>query len=139
MKLVKRIKRVAEEFLGLEHWPRNPSVTPANFEEQIYEAIIRPGDYCYDVGANVGDVSLFLARLAGPSGKVIAFEPVLAIYETLRVAVERDSHLKAPIITHPYGLAESEKQARSMYRKDYSEWARWHLERIGAESKRPSK
>jgi FkbM family methyltransferase len=111
MKLVKRIKRVAEEFLGLEHWPRNPSVTPANFEEQIYEAIIRPGDYCYDVGANVGDVSLFLARLAGPSGKVIAFEPVLAIYETLRVAVERDSHLKAPIVTHPYGLAESEKQA----------------------------
>jgi FkbM family methyltransferase len=111
MGIVTRIKRIAKELLGSRQWPRDAAVAPANFEEQIYEAIIRPGDYCYDVGANVGDVSLFLARLAGPSGKVIAFEPVLVIYETLRVAVERDSHLKAPIITHPYGLAESEKQA----------------------------
>ena len=111
MRLVTTIKRMAKEWLGLQQWPRDPAVSPANFEEQIYEAVIRPGDYCYDVGANVGDVSLFLARLAGPSGKVIAFEPVLVMYETLRVAVERDSHLKAPIITYPYGLAESEKRS----------------------------
>jgi len=100
---------MAKQLLGFQQWPRN-LVTPANFEEQIYEAIIRPGDCCYDVGANVGDVSLFLARLAGPSGKVIAFEPVLVMYEALRAAIQRDSHLKAPIITYPYGLAEAKKQ-----------------------------
>jgi FkbM family methyltransferase len=33
------------------------------------------------------------------------------MYRALRDAVERDSALKAPIITYPYGLAESQKQA----------------------------
>jgi FkbM family methyltransferase len=111
MGIVTKIKHLAAEFLGLEPLPKTSPVTAANFEEQIYEAVIRPGDHCYDVGANVGDVSLFLARLAGPSGKVIAFEPVPVMYQALRAAVERDSSLKAPIITYPYGLAESEKRA----------------------------
>ena len=111
MRIVTKIKRMVKDLLGLQQWPRDPAITPANFEEQIYEAVIRPGDYCYDVGANVGDVSLFLARLAGPRGKVIAFEPVPVMYQALRATVQRDSHLKAPIITYPYGLAESEKQA----------------------------
>ena len=111
MGIVTRIKRMVKKLLGLQRWPRDPAITPANFEEQIYEAVIRPGDYCYDIGANVGDVSLFLARLAGPRGKVIAFEPVPVMYQALRATVQRDAHLKAPIITYPYGLAESEKQA----------------------------
>jgi FkbM family methyltransferase len=111
MGIIARIRRTAKETLGLQQRPREPAITPANFEEQIYEAVIRPGDYCYDVGANVGDVSLFLARLAGPRGRVIAFEPVPVTYEELRATVQRDSYLKAPIITYPYGLAESEKQA----------------------------
>jgi FkbM family methyltransferase len=111
MGIVARIKRVAKEVLGLEQRPKNPPLTCVNFEEQIYEAVIRPGDRCYDVGANVGEVSLFLARLAGRRGKVIAFEPVPVMYRALRDAVERDSALKAPITTYPYGLAELEKQA----------------------------
>jgi len=109
MGIITRIRRVAKDSLGLQQWARN-RVTPANFEEQIYEAIVRPGDCCYDVGANVGDVSVFLARLVGPRGNVIAFEPVLVMYEALRAAIERDSHPKAPIITYPYGLAESKKE-----------------------------
>jgi FkbM family methyltransferase len=36
--------------------------------------LIQPGDVVYDVGANVGYVSLFSARLSGKSGKVFAFE-----------------------------------------------------------------
>jgi len=39
---------------------------------------LRPGDTFYDVGANVGFFSLIAAHLVGPSGTVVAVEPVPA-------------------------------------------------------------
>jgi FkbM family methyltransferase len=37
---------------------------------------VGPGDVVYDVGANLGYVSLALAKRVGPKGRVIAFEPI---------------------------------------------------------------
>lgn len=39
-------------------------------------AELRPGATFFDIGANVGYVTLIAARLVGPSGRVVAFEPV---------------------------------------------------------------
>ena len=50
-----------------------------NYEPQMVEAI---HDFCkggmtiYDVGANIGYISLILARIVGAGGKVLAFEPL---------------------------------------------------------------
>jgi FkbM family methyltransferase len=38
--------------------------------------LLKPGDVCVDIGANVGYYSTFMSKLVGPSGKVIAVEPV---------------------------------------------------------------
>ena len=43
---------------------------------------VRPGDVCLDVGANIGVMSLCLARLC-PDGRVYAFEPGRASYAYL--------------------------------------------------------
>jgi FkbM family methyltransferase len=44
---------------------------------------VKPGDWVLDIGANVGHYSLRLCELVGPSGRVIAVEPVPATFEIL--------------------------------------------------------
>lgn len=50
-------------------------------ETSVQEAMRRllpRGGVFFDVGANIGFFSLIAARLVGPDGKVVAFEPVPA-------------------------------------------------------------
>jgi len=49
---------------------------------------VRPGGTFVDVGANVGYYTLLAAKLVGPAGRVIAFEPVPAEFELMRRGVE---------------------------------------------------
>ena len=44
-------------------------------QTQAFQRIIRPGDVVYDVGAHYGYYALLSSVLAGPNGKVFAFEP----------------------------------------------------------------
>jgi FkbM family methyltransferase len=41
----------------------------------LLKLILKPGDVFVDVGANEGMISLLAARLVGPQGRVVAFEP----------------------------------------------------------------
>lgn len=55
------------------------SIVRGTLEPSVTEALVRtvrPGHVFYDVGANVGYFTLVAARLVGPAGRVIAFEPV---------------------------------------------------------------
>jgi len=51
---------------------------PAFYDEQatrLLSTVVREGDHCWNVGANVGVHVLQMCRLVGPTGKVLAFEP----------------------------------------------------------------
>ena len=52
-------------------------------EVALFRSLVRPGDVVLDVGANVGAHTVALARLVGPSGAVIAFEPQRLAYYCL--------------------------------------------------------
>ena len=61
------------------------------YELELQQAVgqwIQPGMVVYDVGANVGYISLLLARRVGPQGQVFAFEPLPANQERLRRNLE---------------------------------------------------
>jgi FkbM family methyltransferase len=50
-----------------------------NHEPEVQEVlakVLRPGMVYYDVGANVGFFAVIAARLLGPSGRVVCFEPL---------------------------------------------------------------
>ena len=54
-------------------------IVRGTLEPPVQEALRRllaPGDVFYDIGANVGFFTLVGARLVGPQGRVVAFEPV---------------------------------------------------------------
>jgi FkbM family methyltransferase len=81
------------------------------FEDQIYDAVLRPDDHCVDVGANVGEISARMAQLAGASGSVLAFEPVWPMYRELCRRLRRLSRAAAPVVTVPMGLSDAEREA----------------------------
>jgi FkbM family methyltransferase len=136
---VSRVKRALKELLGREQWPKKERPRPRSFEEQIYASAVRSNDVCYDVGASTGDVSLFLARLAGDGGLVVAFEPVWPTYEQLCQRVQMNFNSKAPIVTLPVGLAETQKVAsiqvpqRRFTMGSLAEPAAWAQAQQGAE------
>ena len=75
----------------------------ADLHEYI-EAHVKPGMICFDVGANIGIVTVHLARKAGLSGQVHAFEPVPGVRERLAQHVQRN-RVDAVVRIHPVALS----------------------------------
>lgn len=67
-------------------WRNHRSFAYGSWEPEVVEAISRsvsPGMTVLDLGAQSGFFSLLLARLVGPSGSVVAFEPLPANFRVL--------------------------------------------------------
>ena len=62
--------------------------------------LIQPGDVIYDVGANIGYISLLSAHLSGKNGKVFAFEALPANVNRLRKNVAINTLESRITVTH---------------------------------------
>ena len=60
-------------------------------EVGIFAQILRKGDVAIDVGANIGAHTLAIAKLVGPRGTVVAFEPQRVVFQTLCANVANNS------------------------------------------------
>ena len=61
-----------------------------NYQDVYFlKNIIEKGAYCADIGAHLGYYTLELSRLAGPSGKVVAIEPMPKFNQTLDRLLQR--------------------------------------------------
>lgn len=52
-------------------------------EVALFRQLVRTGDVVVDAGANIGAHTVPLARMVGPSGRVVAFEPVRLNHQLL--------------------------------------------------------
>jgi FkbM family methyltransferase len=83
------------------------------------EDILRPGDICVDVGANIGYFASQMAALVGRTGKVIAFEPVAETYSVL-VHNAQLANQYAPIVTVLQAAVSSQSGRVRIIRKEFS-------------------
>ena len=73
---------------------------------------VAPGDSVYDIGANLGYVSLSLAKRVGLAGQVIAFEPVPQNIALLRQNIELNGIRNIRLLE----VAASDKNGESVIR-----------------------
>lgn len=83
--------------------------------------LIGPGDVVFDVGAHVGEFSVLASRLTGPSGRVIAFEPVPETYWLLRetLALNRCEHV-VPVQKAICDVVTTAQM--NLFQNQYSSW-----------------
>jgi FkbM family methyltransferase len=55
----------------------------AESENRYMTQLLQPGETAVDIGANIGTVTLPLARRVGPSGRIVAFEPQRIVFQHL--------------------------------------------------------
>jgi FkbM family methyltransferase len=92
------------------------------FEPETRRALsrlVRPGDQVVDVGANVGAQTLPLARLVGPSGRVVAVEPTASAFAKLRRNLALNAELEARVTAFHGWLGSGEAAAPPAA---YSSW-----------------
>ena len=85
------------------------------YEPYLQKAIrkyVDRGDTVYDVGANVGYFSLSLAKQVGPTGHVIAFEPIPRNLEVLRKNIENNRLSNVQV----FGAAASDRKGEAVIR-----------------------
>ncbi|MBW3653055.1 MAG: FkbM family methyltransferase [Actinobacteria bacterium] len=75
-------------------------IVRGTLEPPVQEALRRllaPGAVFYDVGANIGFFTILGARLVGPAGRVVAFEPVPACARAVARNVELNAFAHAEV------------------------------------------
>ncbi len=68
---------------------------------------VKPGDFVADVGANVGAITLALAKQVGPDGCVTSFEPGPPFFEKLRQNLRLNPECEKVVRPQPLGVSSS--------------------------------
>ena len=104
-------------------------IVRGTLEPPVQEALrrlIAPGAVFYDVGANVGFFTILGARLVGPAGRVVAFEPVPACARAVGRNIELNGFAHAEIREAAVGAAGGRARCS------------WSARRAGRTSPRPA-
>lgn len=100
-----------DESVWMEKWLLDHLRNNVCYEPEVTQAMlraIRPGDFVIDVGANMGFFTLLMAKLVGPEGKVLAFEPGRNVLPRLKQNIELNNFQNITVIEQPAWSKEEE-------------------------------
>jgi len=90
---------------------------------RAYSKIVGQGDLVLDVGANRGAHTLWLAKLVGYQGKVIAFEPTVFAFEKLKKSLEMNPALASRVVAlQAWITGNSEGSHSTLPQQVFSSW-----------------
>jgi FkbM family methyltransferase len=95
------IQRGPAKGLKIDAAGAHPGYALGTSEPLLQQALVdmlSPGDVFYDLGANVGFFTLLAARLVGPHGAIVAFEPDPRNAETLRANMARNGFSHVTVV-----------------------------------------
>ncbi len=81
---------------------------PAHKQVRFLEQLVKPGDVCIDIGANLGYFAVPLSRITGPGGKVYAVEPVATFRKVLMQNLARFALPNSEVL--PYALGDADEK-----------------------------
>ncbi|MDQ8202133.1 FkbM family methyltransferase [Pelagicoccus sp. SDUM812003] len=79
------------------------------FEEKLValaRRVVQPGDTCFDVGGNVGAISIALAEAVGEGGRVHTFEPNPTNFARLSANLELNPELRGRVTLNNVGISD---------------------------------
>jgi len=85
-RLPKRYQLLARAARYHRQQPAGRFTSPEPEFERLHQ-LVSPGDWALDIGANIGHYTHRLSTLVGPTGRVIAFEPVPETFALLAANV----------------------------------------------------
>ncbi|NSW44862.1 MAG: FkbM family methyltransferase [Bacteroidales bacterium] len=99
------LRLISKVYICMIRWGMLKSKYPELF---FLKKIVKRGDTCLDIGANVGYYSHFLCKYAGVEGRVYAVEPI----PDFRVVLMKNipSNCRNHYVLFPYALGSEEKK-----------------------------
>ncbi|HBX51886.1 MAG: hypothetical protein A2275_13280 [Bacteroidetes bacterium RIFOXYA12_FULL_35_11] len=118
---MKLIRKILIKFLGIEGYIKLASrvylsmvrhgYLKKQYPELFYlKKIIKPGNTCIDIGANLGYYSTLMSHLAGENGRIYAVEPIPMFYNIWKKNVKRSGHNNLELF--PYALGGEQKNVK---------------------------
>jgi FkbM family methyltransferase len=99
------------------------------YEPELARALrrtVQPGWVCADVGANVGVITTWLARLVGPAGEVVAFEAHPGNARLLRAKINR-SGLQQRVRIEQLAVSDGSGNHLWLYAGRHKRPAEWNI------------
>ncbi len=96
--------------------------------QQTLVDLVRPGHTFYDVGANCGFITIIAARLVGPHGQVISFEPFPQAAAEVRLNINANNFTNVQL--QQIALGDEDREA-TFFTSDKSGWGRLESEHMG--------